>query len=119
MLAIYLLLVQIQLEPPMPLTPEQIDNVVQLFQHEDFSSTLQGVELVETIINNETDFRLFLQVICEREIPAIPRLKNLKKSLNRFKRSTGSYVAIWALSTLAQWNPMVRQKTTKISLWTY
>ncbi len=88
----------------MALTQEQIEKVKELLDHEDFSFTIQAVELVETLIDNEMDFRSFITDLTGQEMERNPSLSSLQKKI-------GSYVALWMICTLAQWNTEIQQIT--------
>ena len=80
------------------------------------SSSSQAIELIESLTLTEDDFRQFLECLCNYEIPNRPSLAELKIYLSpiSYNPSQISYLALWALGTLAQWNTDILHATTEI-----
>jgi len=96
----------------MALTQTQFDNLVTLFNSEDFSYVQQGIELVDALIDNEQDFVAFLENMgsCTLTDFTFDELKSVFGFVT--EKSTRHYLAIWALGILAQWNQKVLDTTT-------
>ena len=96
----------------MALTQTQIEKIADLFTSGDFSNVKQGIELVETLIDNEQDFVTLLEnlVSCTLTDFTFDELKSVFGFVT--EKSTRSYLRAWALGTLAQWNRKALDTTT-------
>ena len=95
----------------MTLTQEQIDEVKTLFNSEDFSHVKQGIGLVDALIDNEADFLQFVKDVGSTTLTEFSFEEFTSAFAFVSDKSHHSYLVLWTLRTLAQWNTSIYNLT--------
>ena len=98
----------------MELTPEQIWKIRDLLSHADFAFVLQGIELAESLIQNESDFLVLLKAIGRKESPSWFDFSyaSVQSMFEGFEHEI--YLGLWGTGVLAQWNETAVNENTYI-----
>jgi Leucine-rich repeat (LRR) protein len=88
----------------MTISENHLKKLVELFQNEDFSFTMDAISIIESLIYTEEDFRELLEKIDKKKISEIPTIEELRNVFGGCTTEIQNYLGLWALGTLAQWN---------------
>ena len=61
----------------MPISENHLKKLVELFQNEDISFTMDAISIIESLIYTEEDFRELLEKIGKKKISAIPTIEEI------------------------------------------
>jgi hypothetical protein len=95
----------------MLISENHLNKIVELFQNEDISFTMDAISIIESLIYTEEDFRERLEKIGKKKISEIPTIEVLRNVFGGCTKEIQNYSALWALRTLAQWNQNIRNNT--------